>query len=235
MENYQQTSPSQQPERRGMSVGTALVLGISGIIIAAIVIGGLIALRGLQIAENLEVTVTEEGTETTIEVNEKEQEARDFDWENISEQTLAGLVGGANLGLMPGSYGQFVETRDVTGDGIPEGIFTGAGGNAGITFILRDINGSPRVAQQRDSFGNIQPVALYSIGRVAVSVGYEFLPEQNGYVVIQKKLNQTEEGVDPAGFQCEENGVNVYTWDTSTELFEWNQALTEQYTLTECQ
>jgi hypothetical protein len=229
MENYQQQTP--QPRRRGMSVGTALVLGISGIVITAIIIGGLVALRWLQTTGGVDITITEDGTETVVEVSTDE---KDFDWEDVSEETLAGLVGGANLGLMPGSYGQFVDTRDVTGDGQPEGIFTGAGGNAGITFILRDVDGSPRVAQQRDSSGNIQPVALYSIGRAAVSVNYEFLPEQNGYVVMQKKLDQTEEGVDPKGFTCEENGVNVYAWDPSTELFEWNQALTEQYTAQEC-
>jgi hypothetical protein len=82
MENEQKTQNNYQPEpqRKSISVGAALILGISGIIIAAIIAGAIIFSSGAKALDNidfkeldgLQVQVNEQGNETSVNVDIKE-------------------------------------------------------------------------------------------------------------------------------------------------------------------
>lgn len=62
-----------------------------------------------------------------------------------------------------------------------------------------------------------------------VSESFKLIPEHNGFYTISK--SNDSEGM---GFNCNTDGVNVYSWNNSTKLFEWNQSLSLVYTEQEC-
>ncbi len=151
-------------------------------------------------------------------------------WQAISSSVLLNLATAQGIGLESGSAVQLSEMIDITGDGLDEGIFTGNGGNSGMTFIMtRDSNGNNIIAKQKDRNGTIGPVQLLSVGRVMVSESYKLLPSIKGYYTVSKS-NDGESG----NFECNVNGLNAYSWNSSTKLFEWNSGYTTTYTAEVC-
>ncbi len=122
------------------------------------------------------------------------------------------------------------KTIDLTGDGVPEAIVDGNGGNNGVSFILqKNSNGTISVLNQKNKDGTINHIQLVFVGRVMVSERFELLPQERGFYTASLS-NDGEEGV----FRCNDVGVNAYVWNASTKLFEWNQSLTSKYTLQVC-
>lgn len=146
--------------------------------------------------------------------------------QSINTNTAYQLATSAGIYLEPDFGVSLVQSVDLTNDGIPECIFSGNGGNNGITFILRN----NVVVNQKNQNNTIGPVQLLSVGRVMVSEGYELLPQHNGYYTISKSLSDEMTG----SYVCNQNGVHVYTWNNITNLFEWNQSLTTSYTGSLC-
>jgi hypothetical protein len=85
------------------------------------------------------------------------------------------------------------------------------------------------VAKQKNKDGSITPVALVSVGRVMVQEGYELVPTENGFYTASMSYNEQSDK-----FKCNPNGVHAYKWNTTTKLFEWNQAMTTKYTTQVC-
>lgn len=151
-------------------------------------------------------------------------------WQAISSSVLLNLATAQGIGLESGSAVELSEMIDITGDGLDEGIFTGNGGNSGMAFIMtRDSNGNNVIAKQKDRNGTIGPVQLLSVGRAQVSESYKLLPSIKGYYTVSKS-NDGESG----NFECNVNGLNAYSWNSSTKLFEWNSSLTVTYTVEVC-
>lgn len=61
-------------QRRGLSTGAALALGISGVIIAAIIVGGIIAVKGLNTVQNIDIATNDASgrVQAVITTNEGE-------------------------------------------------------------------------------------------------------------------------------------------------------------------
>ena len=151
----------------------------------------------------------------------------DAAWKSLSSDDLFKIIDNDKSLYFEKSFGiQFVNTLDLTGDGLHEGIFGGNGGNNGLSFILsKNTDGSTFIAKQKNKNGSIATVGLFSVGRVMVSESFDFLPEENGFYTVSKSYNEKTEK-----FVCNENGVNAYKWNNQTKLFEWNQSLTVKYT-----
>ncbi len=150
-------------------------------------------------------------------------------WQSVSSSSAYTLATNSGVYLSPGSSVSLSQSVDLNGDGIDEGVFSGDGGNSGITFILiRDANGQNVVAKQKNKDGTINAVNLLSVGRVMVSEGYKLLPLEKGFYTVSKS-NDGE-----SGFVCKSDGLNAYSWNTSTKLFEWNQSMTTRYTSEVC-
>jgi hypothetical protein len=146
--------------------------------------------------------------------------------ESINSSTALQLATSAGIYLEQDFGVSFVQAVDLTGDGSSECVFSGNGGNNGITFIVK--NGV--ILRQKDKNNNINPVQLLTVGRVMFSEGYDFLPQNNGYYTISKSLADEISGE----YICNENGLNAYIWNNATSLFEWNQSLTTSYTNSQC-
>lgn len=152
-----------------------------------------------------------------------------FNWGTLSTQMISQIVLGETSLYFEGMP-TFSDSMDLTGDGIAEGIFTGNGGNNGLTIILiRNSDGTIVAARQKNRDGSIQAVSLLDVGRVMVQEGYKLLPAQHGFYT--ESLHNDEDG---GNFVCNTNGVNAYVWNSSTRLFQWNQALTTQSTAEVC-
>ncbi len=152
------------------------------------------------------------------------------DWQSISSSSTYNLATTAGVSLSPGSSVSLSQSLDLTGDGIDEGVFSGDGGNSGMSFIvMKDLNGQNVLAKQKNKNGSISVVQLLSVGRAMVSESFKLIPEHNGFYTISK--SNDSEGM---GFNCNTDGVNVYSWNNSTKLFEWNQSLSLVYTEQEC-
>ncbi len=150
-------------------------------------------------------------------------------WQSVSSSSAYTLATNSGVYLSPGSSASLSQSVDLNGDGIDEGVFSGDGGNSGITFILiRDVNGQSVVAKQKNKDGTINAVNLLSVGRVMVSEGYKILPLEKGFYTVSKS-NDGE-----SGFVCNADGLNAYSWNSATKLFEWNQNMTTRYTAEVC-
>jgi len=150
-------------------------------------------------------------------------------WQSVTSSSAYTLATNAEIYLSSGSAVQLSQSVDLTGDGIDEGVFTGDGGNSGMTFILmKDVNGQNVLAKQKNKDGTISVIQLLGVGRVRVSESFKFVPEERGYYTISKS-NDGE-----SDFVCNPDGVNAYSWNTSTKLFEWNQSMTTKYTAEVC-
>jgi hypothetical protein len=147
-----------------------------------------------------------------------------YNWQAVSKTELAAVVSAypdlwfdKEMGL---SLSQAI---DLTGDGVPEGIVRGDGGNNDVSFILFANNGSLSVAKQKNKNGTIEPVALYEIGRVQANASFQLLPNEHGFYTSSLVPDESSESVN---FKCTDVSVNAYVWNPSTTLFEWNAALT---------
>lgn len=151
------------------------------------------------------------------------------EWKSFSSDNLFGISSQENIHLMQGAGIQLTETVDLTGNGIDEGIFCGDGGNNGTCFIMiKGDDGKNFVAKWKGPDGTITPVSLLSVGRLRVSSSYQFLPDEKGFYTVSK----SNDG-DGGEFECD-GGVVAYSWNSSTKLFEWNQALSTKYTNQVC-
>jgi hypothetical protein len=220
-------------QSRGLSTGAAIALGLSAIIVTAIIVGGIIVLRGAHLLENLDIKVSGD-------VNDGREDVRvnvgmnTTNWQNVPPADIVALVQDAGLEgeIMLEQPIRFSAALDLTGDGVEDAVFNGAGGNASVSFIVIDDNGELVIAEQRNRLGMIGPVTLYQIGRVAVSVTYEFLPEINGFYTLSRILDQSQDNSQSSNFTCE--ALDVYVWNQSMRLFEWNQQLSDEYYTKEC-
>lgn len=100
MENEQQPTQynyQEPPKRRGISTGAAIVLGISGIIIAAIIAGAIIFASGTKTIrdidfenfDGLEISVDENGEETIVNVNVNQNTSKKITRGNYSFEAPA--------------------------------------------------------------------------------------------------------------------------------------------------
>jgi hypothetical protein len=151
------------------------------------------------------------------------------EWKSFSSDALFALASQENIYLNQGTDIQLTETVDLTGNGIDEGIFCGDGGNNGVCFVMiKGDDGKNVVAKWKGPDGTITPISLLSVGRVRVSSSYQLLPSEHAFYTVSKS-NDGEGGE----FECD-GGVVAYSWDSSTKLFEWNQALSTKYTNLVC-
>ncbi len=152
------------------------------------------------------------------------------EWQSLPETDLLATASAENIYLDPESGVGLQETLDLTGDGIDEAIFEGNGGNNGMAFIMtKDTTGANVVAQQKNKDGGIYPVQLLSVGRVMVQETFKLLPGEHGFYTASLSYDES------AGkFICNTDGVNAYSWNTPTDLFEWSQALTTKYAAEVC-
>lgn len=151
------------------------------------------------------------------------------EWKALSSDALFDVASKENIRLMEGAGVQLTETIDLTGNGIDEGIFCGDGGNNGTCFVMiKGDDGKNFVAEWKGPDGTINPISLLSVGRLRVSSSYQFLPDEKGFYTVSKS-NDGEGGE----FECN-GGVVAYSWNSSTKLFEWNQALSTKYTNLVC-
>jgi len=231
---YMEQTKSSRPL---LSTGAAIALGLSAIIITVIIVAGVVVLRGVDIVETLEsldINVTGEVSEeqgemqVNVEINQPISSG-EINWNNMSFLNVVSLAKNAGLDgeVMLDQPITISETLDLNGDRLTDAVFSGIGGNAGVSFILLNSNGQPTVAQQQSRLGFVGPVALYQVGRVGTSMGYELLPEENGYYILEKRLDQTTESL-----AC--YSLDVLVWNESTEIFEYNQVLSDQYYTQEC-
>lgn len=150
-------------------------------------------------------------------------------WQSVSSSSAYTLATNAGIYLSSGSSVQLSQSVDLNGDGIDEGVFVGDGGNSGATFILmKDADGQNFFARQKNKDGTISVIQLLSIGRARVSESFKLVPEEKGFYTISKTND------NDTGFSCSVNGVNAYSWNASTKLFEWNQSMTARYTAEVC-
>ncbi|MBP6925744.1 MAG: hypothetical protein KBC22_01655 [Candidatus Pacebacteria bacterium] len=212
-------------QNRGLSTGAAIALGLSAIIVTAIIVGGIIILRGVDVLETLDINVSGE-------IAQGQEGVTNINWQNIPSDDIVALVQGADIDVMLEQPISLSTSIDLTGDGVEDAVFNGIGGNAGVSFILINDNGQPIIAQQRDESGRISPVALEQVGRAAVAMGYELLPAENGYYILERGLDQSQDNSEFSNFVCE--ALDVYVWNESMRLFEWNQQLSDQYYTQEC-
>lgn len=152
-------------------------------------------------------------------------------WRAMSSVDLLTISSKENLGL---SAITLTQTVDLTGDGIDEGIFTGNGGNSGVTFFLIKNDTTISVARQKNKDGSIHPVALEYVGRAMVSENFKLLPSEKGFYTVSLSFDEDADSSDSSHFKCNTNSVQAYQWNSSTKLFEWNQALTTKYTAEVC-
>lgn len=151
-------------------------------------------------------------------------------WSSVSSLSAYTLATSDGIYLSSASGVRLSESVDLNGDGIDEGVFSGDGGNSGVTFILmKDDDGQSVAAKQKNKDGTISSVNLSSVGRAMFSESFKLIPEQKGFYTVSKS-NDGQGG----NFECDLNSVNAYSWNASTKLFEWNQSLTAKYINQEC-
>ncbi len=192
-------------------------------IIIAVLLIVIIILVAIKFKPKDEVTIVPEeiGVQSTI-----------FDWKSLSSSDVFKIASKIpDLQFYPEVPIELSAVADLTGDGIPEGVFTGDGGNNGLSIILSKTNesGTITLLQQKDQYGTVGPVTLLSVGRAMINEGYQLLPEEHGFYTVSRSY-------DPDGdyFICNESGVNAYIWNSSTKLFEWNKSYSEKYTSEAC-
>ena len=150
------------------------------------------------------------------------------DWASLSDKDIATLL--AQYPTIPFALGAkitFSGTIDLIGEGTFEGIFTGTGSNNDFTILLRKNDADQTVSilkQKNESDGSTSPVVLTRLSETTMSTDFGLLPKEHGFYTISKTYNKTTKK-----FVCDKNGVAVYQWNPTTNLFEQNQLLTATY------
>lgn len=124
----------------------------------------------------------------------------------------------------------FSDAVDLTGDGVPEGIFEtgqGATGNT-VTIFKFDSAQKPIALKTKAADGSIATASLSEATSATYSVGYKILPDDHGYYETETKNTST---TATPKLSC---SLDAYSWNALTGQFEWSQTLTSQYTAQVC-
>lgn len=175
---------------------------------------------------------TNNTTQITNSTQKLTQVTNSPQWDKVTNQQIFTLLGPNNP--FEESFGiNLTQSIDLTGDGVTEGIFSGNGGNNGLSLILLQESNNIKLAQQKNKDGTISFVQLESVGRVNFSNTWKLIASEKGfYTIAKERVNQTEnyEGE----MVCGENGFQAYQWNPATKLFEYSQSLTQKYISQEC-
>lgn len=222
---------------------TNILLGI--LIIVLVAVGITIAVNQRQnpstkgIVNDFPVIDNRNNTIEPVKNNSNQQVSttstpRTFNWSTLPGDETWYLIDQAGIYFEKDFGVHFSQSVDLTGDGIPEGIFDGNGGNNTAATILISNSDGVSVAKAKNKNGTISPVYVYSVGRVAVNENYKFIPNENGFYMVSKSLDENADNSDSSHFICASGAVSAYQWNPKTSLFEWNSALTAKYTTIEC-
>lgn len=222
---------------------TNILLGI--LIVVLVVIGIIIVVNQKQnpstkgIVNDFPVIDSQNQSSEQVRFNSNQQAptqavSKNINWKSVSISTIENLAKKSNL-LMEGDLRLSTESYDLTGDGSIEGIYSFPSGNSDTTIIaLANSDGSTSLAKMKEKNGSIGIVGLYSVGRVSHSISYKFLPNERGFYVISKDLDENADNSEFSHLICGSNGVSAYQWNPKTNIFEYSTALTERYTAIEC-
>jgi hypothetical protein len=193
------------------------------LIIAVLAVGYLIIKNSKTTLEDKSNTLAK--NETIIQPN----------WKNVSENDFVNLVSKEADAFFEKEFGlELSDEIDLTGDGINEAVVSGNGGNNGVSFVLKKEGGNTIVLKQKEKDGSISPVALYEVGRVMVNVNFKLLPSEHGFYTASMIFDESANNTETSHFICDEESINAYAWNETTQMFEWNQTLTTKYTKEVC-
>ena len=177
------------------------------------------------ISESVKTSSTQQVSPTSL---------KSINWKSVPISTIENLAKKANLS-MEGDLRLSTESYDLTGDGSIEGIYSFPSGNSDTTIIaLANSDGSTSLAKMKEKNGSIGIVVLYSVGRVSHSISYKFLPNERGFYVVSKDLDESADNSEFSHLICGDNGVSAYQWNSKVGLFEYNSTLSAKYTAIEC-
>jgi hypothetical protein len=168
----------------------------------------------------------------SLDISKADDTNFDPKWDRLSKNEMVDIVSGEKDAYFETELGlNFSEEMDLTGDGIPEAIIEGNGGNNGVSFILiKNDKNDISIAKQKNKDGTISTISLLSVGRAMVSEGFELAPNDKGFYTVSKYYDEKIEK-----FKCNpDNGLSFYSWNTQTNLFEWDSVLTKKYTTEVC-
>jgi hypothetical protein len=159
-----------------------------------------------------------------------------FDWKSLSKNEIETIVSKEPDVYFEKDIGlSLTQEVDLTGDGKPEAIVNGNGGNNEVSFILyKNREGNVSVAKLRNKNGELSPATLLEIGRVMVNASYKLLPSENGFYTSSLEFDDSADNSETSHFKCGEDSVNAFAWNSQKEWFEWNKALTDKYTVEVC-
>ncbi len=159
----------------------------------------------------------------------KNESTQNVNWQSFTKQEFEKIITQYPDIWFEKDFGlSLSKTLDLTGDGIPEAIISGNGGNNSISFILRMENGKPLVTKMKQKNGSIVPIQLLELGRISGSMSYGILPSNDGFYTtafVRKTDNENDEGE----LVCDREMINAYVWKPSSRLFEWDANLTAKY------
>lgn len=174
-------------------------------------------------------------TQNPSSVTTTSNSTKQVNWKSVTSSSVFNLYKNAGLSVGDDDKPTLLKEIDLTGDGIPEAIFSASTGNASSSVILiSNSDGSVSVAKTKDKNSKIGNAEVWEAGMATYSMGYKLLPNEKGFYTDSRSASSGEENGDVIIFRCNPDSIAAYQWNSKTNLFEYNSTLTAKYTAIEC-
>ncbi len=160
---------------------------------------------------------------------------KNVDWKSVSSSSVFNLYKKEDISVGTEDKPTLLQEIDLTGDGIPEAIFSASTGNASSSAILfSNSDGSISIAKTKGKDGKIGNVELWEAGMAMYSMSYKLLPGEHGFYTDSRSATNENGNGEVITFGCRTDSVAAYQWNSKTNLFDYNSALTAKYTAIAC-
>ena len=153
-----------------------------------------------------------------------------FDWNTVSTEEFNQVFTKDGF-YSPGQFSvHLIKEVDINGDGQTEAIVQKGVGTAIYDVLSRNKDGSIYVMKQKNKDGSISNAILSKHSATLTSSEYELIPEEKGYYAMVFELDEERSTDKEIYYNCIDNSINAYSWNSLLKLFVWNKDLTEKYT-----
>jgi hypothetical protein len=173
---------------------------------------------------------------STQQVSTTTTSSKKINWQSVTSSSVFNLYKKEDVPVGNEDKPALLQEVDLTGDGIPEAIFSASTGNASSSVIfMSNPDGSISLMKMKNIHDSISPAELWEVGMASYSMSYRLLPSDNAFYLVSRTLDENANNNDYSHFICNKNeGVAAYKWNPKTSLFEYNSVLTAKYTAIEC-
>jgi hypothetical protein len=160
-------------------------------------------------------------------------ESLDNSWKAISLEKVWSLIETKKDVFFLKDFGiKLINTFDITGDGIVDAVYQGNGGQNEAIILLTYKDNNIDFLEYKTKDGNIYPVYLVSYQHASGAADYKILPDEHAFYETTSYVSSGSD--DSVQFVCRKDSFATYQWNPNTNLFEYNQLLTQKYII-ECE